>query len=89
MKDLGLVLTDNNKLHYGFRRGFGLGWLPDQTQRWIVALWNEIACRIFGHNDVLWHLRDVLPRDESVECVDCLAPLTGCSCRRRDEHSPS
>lgn len=37
-------------LLYRMRGGFGWWWLPSSVQHAIVAVWNPIACRVWGHN---------------------------------------
>lgn len=65
---------------YGVEHGFGCGWLPYLIQALFVHTFNVIACRHSGHDDTLWHMRDTLPDDEPIGCVDCGAKITRCLC---------
>lgn len=49
MSDCGLTLVRGRML-YGYKHGFGYGWLPDRIQGIIVAVWNFFACFLLGHH---------------------------------------
>lgn len=79
------------------RYGKGSGWravygstggiaLPMPLARFVGALWNNLACRLWGHNDSLWHLVEMghIPEDESV-CCDCCKRLTACTCTAKQK----
>ncbi|KKL48847.1 hypothetical protein LCGC14_2321410 [marine sediment metagenome] len=73
---LGLVLRQGRfvwKLHAWY------WWIPGQAL--LVHVWNGIACRIWGHEDALWHLysagTEPLGEVEPV-CYNCCKRLTGC-----------
>jgi hypothetical protein len=44
----GLVLL-RGRLLYGWKHGFGCGWLPHVIQQAIVTAWNYVACLCLGH----------------------------------------
>ncbi len=73
---LGLVLKQGRfvwKLHAWY------WWIPGQ--RPVVKAWNWLACQIWGHNDLLWHLwqTDQAPMCASdIKCLSCCKLLTGC-----------
>ena len=74
---LGLVL-DHHKLVYGVgRKYFGAGWMPQPVQHAIVSVWNYVACKVYGHDDVLWHIREDTGYP-SPRCCSCMAVLTKC-----------
>lgn len=50
MKPHGLVFTHFGKLGYGWKHGFGCGWIPESWQRGFVKVWNLVACFLLGHN---------------------------------------
>lgn len=83
---LGVIISTSPrkrgwKACYGLYYGFGHGWLPRWASHTFVRLFNHFACRIWGHDDILWHLREALQSDEGTECADCLKPLSGCTCK--------
>ena len=76
--------------------GVDHGWrIPRPFSSWLVRGWNAVACRVWGHDDALWHLafevdgtrRVVEIADEApfsfpaedARCPNCLVPLTGCT----------
>jgi hypothetical protein len=72
---LGLVIYRGRAV-YG--NGYGL-MLPMPILNLVVQVWNCVACRVLGHDDVLWHLKQAdASYTRRPTCVACLAPLTGC-----------
>ena len=69
------------RAYYGLNHGFGYRWLPLFASRTFVRLFNHIACRIWGHDDILWHIKDGLSSDAGIKCTDCCKPLNGCTCQ--------
>lgn len=67
-------------LAWGYKHGFGYKWLPRPLMQAVVHLGNIICCRIWGHDDILWHIKDDLQDPDDPCCCDCLTPLTKCSC---------
>ena len=55
-------------------------WIPGQHA--VLSAWNWIACHIWGHSDVLWHLAEAghIPADDAV-CIHCCLRLKGCLCK--------
>lgn len=51
MSEMGLV-THDHRLLWGWKHGFGRGWVPHRILHTVVAVWNPIACRIWDHD---WH----------------------------------
>lgn len=47
-----------------------------------MSLWNAIRCRLWGHEDILYHLAVAghILMTEAL-CVRCSARLFGCACR--------
>lgn len=51
------------------------GWrVPQPFDRWLVATWNWVACRLIGHDDTLYHLNL-----DGRHCSNCCKPLTHCT----------
>ena len=80
MDSSGLVLYTQGRyrwwLLYGWKHGFGYGWLPGRIQSAIVAVWNPMICFFKGHDRTIEELRDELPDDASIECTMCCTLLT-------------
>ena len=75
---LGLVL-DRGKLAHRVRHGFGYGWLSLRVQLFISLCWNRVACKLYGHDDLLFHLYESGIHDDGPpHCSSCCAPLTAC-----------
>ena len=75
MREMGLVLYHHHLL-YGWKHGFGCGWLPRWVQHAIVHVFNWTTCRLFGH-DVL-DLRSAKEfRDRVPVCVACCKEFPG------------
>ena len=73
---MGIVIM-NGRAVYGHNHGL---MLPEWLLRLAVRLWNHAACRVLGHDDVLWHLAEHDPSfPYAPECTHCLAPLRGCT----------
>ena len=92
---MNLGLRKGLRLHIGRGRlrAFGArGWyaywgvthglpLPHWLSALLVRAWNHIACRVWGHDDVLWHLSRVEGYEHiPVECTNCCQPLKRCTC---------
>ncbi len=45
---MGIVRTGHH-LAWGYQCGW-LGWTPLWFRGFIIHIWNEIACRLFGHD---------------------------------------
>jgi hypothetical protein len=55
------------------------GWhIPDPFAHWLVAAWNHVACRLFGHEDVMFHMYDSGEWSDR-DCVYCCKPLSACT----------
>jgi hypothetical protein len=73
MKPHGIVFVGYGRglpMGYGWKHGFGCGWLPDFVQRLIVRAWNRANCAIVGHTPL------DIPAEEGfarhyVRCVNC------------------
>ena len=53
-------------------------WIPGQPL--LVAVWNSIACRFWGHADDLWHIYESgCIGEEDAVCYNCCKHLTGCT----------
>lgn len=50
LRDTGIV-RNQHWLLYGWKYGFGRGWLSHRVQRRIVGVWNALSCRLLGHDD--------------------------------------
>lgn len=48
-RDVGLAFYKHH-LVYGWKHGFGYGWLPMPIQHAIVSVWNWTTCRLLGHD---------------------------------------
>ena len=75
MRKLGLVIMHGRAV-YGHNRGL---MLPAWLLRRIAQLWNHAACRVLGHDDILWHITQHDPSFARTNCTHCLAPLHGCT----------
>lgn len=87
-RKLGIVRSGH---HLAFGVGHGwLKWTPFCLRNTIVRLGNKVLCRAFGHDDTEWHMsvaeartereaKLLKPFKDSPKCMDCGAPLTGCS----------
>lgn len=79
----GLV-RHNRSLAYGVRHGFGYYWLPERVQRIIVRVVNRISCRLWGHDDLMWHVAQS-ELSSHPECVQCCEVLYECA--KPEEHN--
>lgn len=77
----GLAFAGDKSLAWGMNRWYH--WVPGQ--RLVLRVWNKIHCRLTGHKDILWHIRDSLPSDEVIECYNCCTLLTECTCKKEEE----
>lgn len=72
----GAVLENGRFL---YATGTWWWWVPGQHA--LVAVWNWVCCKRWGHNDMLWHLAEAGHISaEEADCVNCCARLTGCIC---------
>ena len=72
IRDVGLVKSpDSRALGYGWHHGVGRRWLPYFLKRWIVKMWNPIACARWGHS---W-LPDFQTAEWSMKPCVCERPL--------------
>ena len=79
---MGLVISEGRAM-YGWGHGLIL---PDPVLRLIARIWNHVACRVLGHDDVIWHLKEAEPSfPDPVECSHCRAPLNGCVGNHKQE----
>jgi len=46
--EMGLCISSRKKLAYTVG-GCGSNWLPRCVQKFIVKIWNYVACKIWGH----------------------------------------
>ena len=69
--DIGIVLPKRHqgigpgRSFYYTTRGVMQRGIYGRLLRGIVGLWNPLACRIWGHDDILRGI------EERLECVDC------------------
>ena len=63
-EDMGLAVWGHS-LVYGWKHG-RLRWAPMWVKRLIVAIWNPIACRVWGH-DVFGPFE----KGDKAVCVNC------------------
>lgn len=63
---------------YGWHHGL---MLPMGLTHILAQAWNAMACRIWGHDDVLWHLAEARHQPSAQRvCCYCCKDLTGCTC---------
>lgn len=56
------------------------GWpVPPPFDRWLVAGWNRVMCRVQGHDDILWHVAQSGWSSEHAACGHCCTLLTACT----------
>ena len=65
----GLVFIGNHKLGWGWRHGV-MRFAPDWFNKTLIAVYNPIACMIWGHSYLCQETPDKLP-----VCCDCSRPV--------------
>lgn len=61
------------KLGYRLRGGFGYRWLPMWAMRVITRVWNLVACRVWGHDELDEGALGIA--SGKVVCVNCCKVL--------------
>jgi len=61
-------------LAYRYKGGFGYRWMPYEIQNIVVAIWNNISCRLFGH-DPTGEIPGDLPDSKINVCSACCKEL--------------
>jgi hypothetical protein len=60
---------------YGWKHGFGRGWLPHRLQVLIVSVVNFVCCRLWGHDVTLRSIPESQEDDGSYRCTMCCKKL--------------
>ena len=87
--DMGLTRRGHHLL-WGYKHGFGRGWLPYIVKRAIVHAWNPLACRVWGHKwfPAFETAAEEIIHDDTVEYRGVTTEVCSACSKERPYHEP-